>query len=214
MEIEMALIAQSSGGKEFKPVPQGAHVGRCYRVIDLGTQTSEFQGKKRVARKVLLAWELFGEDEDGQALLTDDGRPLSITKRYTLSLSEKASLRADLEAWRGRAFTEDELAGFDLHHLLGVYALVNVTHSSKDGRTYSNVAGLSPLPKAMREHKPLPINANQFFDVTDPDKALFETFSDKLKETIQSCQQWNKKAANEAAKDKDGMAGAEDDIPW
>ena len=210
----MALIASTSGGSSFTPVPQGVHVGRCYRVIDLGTQTSEFQGKQKKARKVMLAWELFGEDEEGVPLKMDDGRPLSISKRYTLSLSEKASLRADLEAWRGRAFTEDELVGFDLKHLLGVYAMINVTHSTKGDKTYSNVAGLSPIPKPMREHRPAPVNENQFFDVTEPDKALFETFSDSLKATIQNCEEWKK--ASDVAKSSRGssMEEMESDIPF
>ena len=209
----MALIASTSGGSSFTPVPQGVHVGRCYRVIDLGTQTSEFQGKQKKARKVMLAWELFGEDEEGVPLKMDDGRPLSISKRYTLSLSEKASLRADLEAWRGRAFTEDELQGFDLKALLGVYGLVNVTHTQKGDKTYSNVAGISPLPKAMREHRPAPINENEYFDVTEPDMKVFETFSDRLQETIKSCEEW-KKASESAKSNRHSMEEMSDDIPF
>lgn len=209
----MALIASTSGGSSFTPVPQGVHVGRCYRVIDLGTQTSEFQGKQKKARKVMLAWELFGEDEEGVPLKMDDGRPLSISKRYTLSLSEKASLRADLEAWRGRAFTEDELQGFDLKALLGVYGLVNVTHTQKGDKTYSNVAGISPLPKAMREHRPAPINENEYFDVTEPDMKVFEMFSDRLQETIKSCEEW-KKASESAKSNRHSMEEMSDDIPF
>lgn len=84
----MALIASDTGGGDFRPVPQGVHTGRCVRVIDLGTQPREFQGKpKPPARKVSLTWELHGEDEDGTPLKTDDGKPLTISKRYTLSLS-------------------------------------------------------------------------------------------------------------------------------
>lgn len=210
----MALIAVKTG-TDFKPVPQGAHVGRCYRVIDLGTQETSFNGKSRLARKVMLAWELFGEDDDGQALVMDDGRPLSISKRYTLSLSEKASLRADLEAWRGRTFTEDELAGFDLKNLLGIYGLVNVKHDTNDGKTYANVAGLTPLPKQMRDKKPIPVNANQFFDVTEPDMKMLESFSEKLKETIRACAEWNQKPVNEVArKPEPVVAEMSDDIPW
>ena len=215
----MALIASSSG-KTFTPVPACNHIGRCYRVIDLGTQMSEFQGKKRKARKVMIGFELFGEDDEGTPLLLEDGRPMSISKRYTLSLSEKAILRADLESWRGRAFTDDELAGFDLKHLLGVYALVNVKHDTRDGKTYANIASLSPLPKAMRANKPIPVNADQFFDVTEPDRDLYETFSDSLKSTIGACEEWNPTKANEAARRTEpgdgspGVGGLDDDIPF
>ena len=212
----MALIVTATQQSQFKLTPQGAHIGRCYRVIDLGTQTNEWQGKKRVSRKVMISWELFGEEEDGTPLKMEDGRPLAISKRYTLSLSEKANLRADLESWRGRGFTDDELQGFDLKTLLGVYGIVNVTHSTRDGKTYANVASLTPLPKAMKDHKPIPVNENQFFDVTEPDMEAFELFSDKLKETIKACQEWSPEAMNKVArKNKDGVEGLEDDtIPF
>ena len=74
----MALIATAAGGKDFIPVPPGNHVGRCYQIIGLGTQKSEFQGKVRFAKKVMLAFELFGEDEDGQALVVEDGWPMTV----------------------------------------------------------------------------------------------------------------------------------------
>jgi hypothetical protein len=212
----MAVIAANNGG-DFKPTPQGNHIGRCYRVIDLGTHKREYQGKpKGAARKVMIAWELLGEDEEGAPLKMEDGRPLSISKRYTLSLGEKANLRSDLEAWRGRAFTDDELAGFDLKQLLGVYAMVNVKHEKKDAKTYANVAGLAPLPKAMRETRPAPVNPPQFFDVTEPDMAMFEKFSDNMKELINSCHEWNKETANAAAQRQEngGVSGMDDDIPF
>ena len=211
----MGLIVSASQQSQYKLTPPGNHVGRCYRVIDLGTQITEWQGKKRVSRKVLISWELFGEDEDGNRLQMEDGRPMSISKRYTMSLSEKANLRADLKAWRGRDFTDDELQGFDMAKLLGVYCLVNVTHTQRDGKVYANVDGLTPLPKTMRDHKPIPVNENQFFDVTKPDMELFETFSDGLKTTIKACQEWNPATPSKVpSKGEEGTAGLDDDIPW
>lgn len=188
-ETEMALIAADNGGS-FKPVPQGVHMARCYRVIDLGTQETNYQGELKAQRKIIIGWELFGEDEAGEALTTDDGKPMTISKRYTLSLSRNARLRADLESWRGRAFTDQELRGFDVGNLLGVYCMVNVTHDSRDGKTYSNIASISPVPAMLKNAKPAGIHPNQTFDVTDPDMAVFETFHDKLKELIQQSFEW------------------------
>ncbi len=75
---------------------------------------------------------------------------MCIYKRYTLSLHENASLRKDLENWRGKKFTEEELQGFDLEKLLGVNALITVVHSQgADGKTYSNIAAVSKLMKGM-----------------------------------------------------------------
>lgn len=191
----MALIATKSASVEFKPAPQGVFTARCYRVIDLGTQEKTFQGvSKGKARKVLIGWELFGEDEDGHPLMTDEGKPVSVTKRYTVSLGDKAKLRSDLESWRGRAFTEDELAGFDLKNLLGVYALINVKHDIKPEAIYANVASISPIPKQMRASLPEGFNELQFFDVEEPDMGMFSTFSEKLRLVISASEEFKARA--------------------
>ena len=39
----MAFIASDSGGGNFKRVPAGAFIGRCYRMINIGTQLSSGQ---------------------------------------------------------------------------------------------------------------------------------------------------------------------------
>jgi len=189
----MAFIAQDTGGGDFKRVPPGVHIGRCYSLIDLGSQKVEFQGDVKIQHKILVRWELFGEDEDGQPLTIEmDGRtmPMTISKRYTLSLSSKARLRQDLESWRGRGFTDEEAKGFDVSKLLGAYCMVNVTHNETNGKTYSNVASLTPLPGALKHAKPDPVHPNQTFDLDNPDMALFETLHEKLQDTIRESAEW------------------------
>lgn len=212
----MALIATDSGGGNFKQIPGGVYIGRCYRLIDLGTQHGEYQGVPNLKRKVMVSWELFGEDADGQPLSTDDGKPLVISKRYTLSLGKNAALRSDLESWRGKSFTDAELKGFNVSNLLGVYAMVNVTIDERDGKTYSNVKSLSPLPSALKNSKPLAVNDDEEFDVTAPDMEMFERFSDKLKETIRACTEWKANgnaAAVSARPERELATTADDDIP-
>jgi len=70
--------------KEFQIAPTGSHLARLYRIIDLGTQKSEYMGKVNMLRKVKFFWELHGDD-----LKTDDGKPLIQTRNYTLSLGRK-----------------------------------------------------------------------------------------------------------------------------
>ena len=83
----------------------------------------EYGGKEKQQHKIRIAWELFGEDEEGNQLTVDvDGRqmPMTISKSYTVSLHEKSSLRKDLAAWRGRDFTDEEAKAFDVSRLIGV----------------------------------------------------------------------------------------------
>jgi hypothetical protein len=189
----MGFIAADSGGSNFKRVPAGVHIGRCYSLIDLGTQRTEGQYGVKMQHKVRIGWELFGEDENGGPLVVDvDGQdmPMTISKSYTVSLHEKAGLRKDLSAWRGRDFTEDEAKAFDISKLLGAYCMVNVTTSETNGKTYSNVAGLTPLPAALKNAKPAGVHEILKFDLDAPDVAILESFHDKLKDAIKSSPEW------------------------
>src|SRR6185295_3766959 len=96
--------------KQFTPAPEGLHNAVCVDVVDLGIVDTKF-GKKEQIR---LCWEL----DPATAGTLDDGRRFLIQKTYTPSLLEKAALNKDLKAWRGRAFTAEELAGFDLDNVL------------------------------------------------------------------------------------------------
>ena len=185
----MGFIASDNGGGDFKKVPQGVHMGRCYSLIDLGTQLVKSQHGDKLMHKIRIAWELCGEDEAGKPLTVDyEGKvmPMTISKSYTLSLSEKANLRKDLQAWRGRDFTEEEAKGFDITKLLGVYCMVNVTHSETNGKTYANVSGLTPIPSALKNAKPDAVHSNIIFNLDEPDWEVFATFHEKLQDAIKS----------------------------
>lgn len=216
----MALIATGSN-TEFKPVPEGSHMAVCYRVIDLGTQRWEYQGEPQIGRKVMLFWELHGEAEDGSPLTTEDGRPLSISKKYTLSLGKKANLRADLESWRGRAFTEQELAGFDIGSLLGAPCMVTVKHNASGGKTYANVASVTRFPAALKNMKPDAKNEPQLFDVNERNMRVFDTLPDWLTDIIKQSVEWSghkqtnlASAGAAAGRTANAVNDMDDDIPF
>lgn len=218
----MGFIAKDSGGNgNFKRVPAGAFIGRCYSLIDLGTQLSSGQYGEKLQHKIRIGWELFGEDDDGNPLTIEvEGRemPMTISKSYTVSLHEKAALRKDLASWRGKDFTDEEAKAFDVSKLLGAYCMVNVTTSENNGKTYTNVAGLTPLPSALRNAKPEPVHEHVVFDLDAPDERVFATFHEKLQEAIKRSPEWQNRfgvdgeansAAREAAYDDDSS-----DIPF
>jgi hypothetical protein len=191
----MGFIATDSGGGNFKRVPQGVFIGRCYSLIDLGTQHTSGQYGDKFQHKLKISWELFGEEENGTPLTIDvDGvmMPLTISKTYTVSLHEKAGLRRDLSAWRGKDFTDDEAKAFDVSKLIGAYCMINVTESTTNNKTYSNVAGITPLPGALKNAKPEPVYANVKFDLDEPNMKVFATFHEKLQEAIKKSPEWAK----------------------
>ena len=132
------MILKDSGGEDFEIAPAGVYQAVCYQVIDMGIKENKTFNNHQ--RKLRVAWELIGA-------VMKDGRPYSISSLYTASLSRKANLRRDLEAWRGRAFTEQELAGFSPKGLLGVGCQINVIHNESGGNTYANIGSIMPLPK-------------------------------------------------------------------
>jgi hypothetical protein len=218
----MGFIAKDSGGGNFKRVPAGVHIGRCYSLIDLGTQETSGQFGVKMQHKIRIGWELFGEDETGAPLTVDvDGKqmPMTISKSYTVSLHEKASLRKDLSAWRGKDFTEEEARSFDVSKLLGAYCMVNVTTSETNGKTYSNVAGLTPMPAALKNSKPAGVHEFVRFDLDEPDMAVFATFHEKLQEAIKRSPEWAQKHGTKhrepaMAGGGSGFDDMDDDIPF
>jgi hypothetical protein len=211
----MAIIGKVGGGGNFKKAPIGNHIGRCFKMIDLGTQTSkggQFAGK--VARKIQITWELLGDDAEGNAMtVTWEGKtmPLTISKEYTLSMHEKASLRKELGAWRGKQFTDEEAKQFDITKLVGVYCMVNVTHSESNGKEYANVAGLSPLPSALKNSRPAGVHSQVIFEIDNPDMEAFESFPDWIKDKIREAPEWE----NSVQMETEGASDEQDgDIPF
>ncbi len=137
----MAIIATAGDSKSYAPAPAGVHQGVCVDVIDKGVLEVTYAGKTKKQHKVSLAWQI---DE-----ARDDGKLHIVYKRYTLSLNEKATLRKDLESWRGRAFTRDEEMGFDVESIIGANCLLNVQHNTSGDRTYANVVAVMPISKGM-----------------------------------------------------------------
>lgn len=215
----MGFIASDNGGGNFKRVPAGVFIGRCYSLIDLGTQLTTGQYGDKEQHKLRIGWELFGEEEDGTPLTIDvDGKemPLTISKSYTVSMHEKARLRADLAAWRGKEFTDEEAKAFDVSKLVGAYCMVNVTTSETNGKTYSNVAGLTPLPGALKNAKPPAVHDVLLFDLDKPDMKVFNSFHEKLQEAIKRSPEWAAYAGvkKTPAEREHALSGIDDDIPF
>ncbi len=132
----MAITATAGGNTPREIIPAGNYLARCFSMIHIGTYEDEYMGEPKIVNKVRISWELptetrvFNEEKGEQ--------PLVIDKKYTLSLSDKANLTADLNNWRGQAFTEAEKSAFDITALLGVPCMLNIIHrTSQKGKEYA-----------------------------------------------------------------------------
>lgn len=202
----------SNQTRDFKPVPAGSHLGRLYKIVDIGTQQGEWQGKATYSRKMIFYFELHGEDDKGQPLTNDDGKPLIVTKYYNASLSEKSTLRKHLQAWLNIDFNNMP-QGFEVRSILGKFAMVNVINYSKEGKQKSAIDGLTAVPAIVAKHG-LPDGVNEIFmfDLNKFDSAKFDSLSDGVKKTIMDSPEYRALAK----KSEPAQAEEEfnDDIPF
>lgn len=189
----MGLIAKSTegSGSNFVPVPPGMHLARCYRIVDLGTQKTEYMGNVKQLHKVMFQFEVHSEDAQGNPTVTSKGDPMTVSKNYTVSLADKSNLRKDLQTWRGKDFSPEELKGFELKNVLGQWAMLSIAEVQRDSNTYTNINSVNPVPQAIKKNG-LPDGKNdlKLFSIEEADMELFESFSDNLKNKIRMSPEW------------------------
>lgn len=135
----MPFIAKEPDNSSgFKLPPEGTHTAICDMVVDLGQQ----EGPYGIKHQLYIRWELPDERIGSE--------PMTIGKFYTNSLHEMAVLRHDLEGWRGRAFTAEELKGFDIFKLLGVGCQITIVYGPRaNGQPGAKVSSVVGWPKGM-----------------------------------------------------------------
>ncbi len=209
----MQLPKPTEGGN-FEPCPAGTFTAICYRFIDLGTHENEYMGERKTRHEVLLSWEIVDET-------MADGRPFTASKKYTWSMHEKATLRKDLEAWRGKAFEDADFDGpsaFNVRKLIGKPCTLTVTHDVKSDKTYSKVAAVGKVmrgivpPNMTNDPVYIALTADEF------DGEAFGKLSDKLKALITGSPEYLEISRTRARHDDPGAGYSErhpdDDIPF
>lgn len=141
------MVVAKDSGVDFERIPAGTWQAVCVADYDLGFQQTAQYGAKH---KVLITFEITEVMQKGEHA----GKRFQISKRYTNSLNEKSQLRKDLEAWRGKPFTADEVKGFDLDKLIGANCFLNIVHEQKGDRTYANIKAIMKVPNGTPMMKP------------------------------------------------------------
>lgn len=204
----MALTIPKNEGGNFELCPEGNHVACCYAIIDLGTHEESYEGQPpKPKRKIFIQWEIPDE-------LRTDGTPFRIGKTYTLSSNEKATMRKDLESWRGAKFSEDDLGNFRLKNLIEKACMLNVVPSERDGKTYANIASIARMPKGVPA--PKLSEHHLFFSLEDDefDADMLERVGPRLREQIEASPEYQNVMSNLAAVNNGSSKEAMIDIPF
>ena len=180
----MSLKAKRKAVSTIPPMDGGTYMAVCVAVVDLGEQYKQFEKQKqgKYAEECMFIFEIPSErvEVDGE----DKPRWLS-SRRFTVSLHERAALYQMLTSWRGKALTDAELdpqgEGFDLMQMAGVPAMLSVTIAEKDdGSKFNRIEAVTGFPKGIPA--PQPENEILIFDADEQDMAVL----DKLPEWIQN----------------------------
>ena len=138
------ILATGNTETKREIVPSGTHIARCYSMIHIGTVEWEWQGETKYSNKIRVTFELPHEMRD----FSGEQKPMVISKEYTLSLHEKSNLRRDLEGWRGKSFTNKELAHFDTTNLISKECNISIIHkTSKSGNEFAQIGSISGITK-------------------------------------------------------------------
>ena len=209
----MPIIATNAGGDYHNILPpNGNHTAICVRMIHIGTAEFEYKGEKKKQNRVRLYFELSYEKATFKAENGEEN--FMVSKEYTLSMHEKATLRKDLESWRGKAFTEEEAKAFDITVLLGVCCMVNIITKVHEGtgNKYAQIASISGLPKGME--KPQRVNDLFEFSVAEFDEKKFAGLSEYIQERIKQTDEWKAYTKQEAGEIETHSPNEEDDLPF
>lgn len=204
-------VSENGGGSSIPVLPEGSYAAVCYMLVDIGLQKNERYGNS--SRKVIIGWELPDEfvEVDGEQ------KPRVFSTQYTASLNEKAILRRDLAAWRGRDFTDEELFAFDLKSIVGAPCLIQIIHKDGgNGKTYANLASIMKLPRGMAV--PPPTLDRIVFDIDESPLSDMDKLPEWIAKKIESSESYQQRLRNESggASNAPGFEEipADDELPF
>lgn len=147
----MGFILVDKGESDYELIPETVYIATCILLADLGTVSESYKGEApKDVEKLYIGWELNSSNKEG--------KPYVIGCTYGAYLGSKATLRKDLQSWRGRAFTEEELKGFDIRNILGKSCSIGIIHkspASDPSKKYARVGSIQALPGGVTPYAPL-----------------------------------------------------------
>lgn len=214
----MSMIAKDSGNVSIEKLENGVYTATSSMIIDLGLQLSEKFEKTQ--RKMMILWNVLGEEVE----INGEKLPRTMSKEYSFSLGEKSNLRKDLQAWRGKSFTDEELQGFNLLNILNKSCQLQIILEEKNGKKYNNIASIMALPKGTEI---TPLEKTSHFDMENPETwnnwaEIPEWIQNKIKKaqnyTSSGLEQFVKEYEEITKKDNKQenleLIAADDDLPF
>ena len=214
----MEFIAKSEGNTSIPKLENGVYTAISSMMIDLGGQKSILDSNIR--RKFIMVWNIVGEFIE----VNKKQLPRVMSKEYTLSLNEKSNLRKDLQAWRGQAFTEDELQGFDILKIMNKPCQLQIINEEKNGKTYNNISAIMAMTKGMNVEllKETTVFITNNAETWNNWEKIPKWIQEKIKKSEgyensdlkKYVDEYEKMAENNKPVETDGVIAPDDDLPF
>ncbi len=187
----MSLKIRKKSSASLPPMDAGTYPAVCVGVVDLGEQYSETF--KKYSDKLLVIWEI-----PSQTVQIDgEDKPRWLSKDFSASLHEKSNLYQTLVSWRGKAFTEQELAAdrngfmqFSVLDMLGTGCFLQVIVEEKDSGSYNRITSVIALPAGMEA--PVTNTPLIAFDMDAWDDGVFNALPGWIQSRIKKSTQYQK----------------------
>lgn len=138
----MPIIPPKPKSGNWAPAPEGLHLAVCCDVWEPWTEERDAKFGGGLVDKTMVVWLV-------EEINPATKQPYEVSRIYTFSLHEKATLCQHLEAWRGKKLTEADKEAFDLEKLIGANCQLQVIHNITDKATYANIQAIVPAGKNM-----------------------------------------------------------------
>lgn len=176
----MPLQFPVKGGGDFKGLPSGSYIALCDQVVFLGLQPGSGlypDPKYQVYIRFQVPSERVEFEKDGKKT----NGPAVIGQAFTASMHKKARVRAVLESWRGKTFTDEEAGVFDVSSVLGASCMLGVVEKESGGKIYSNISSVGPLPRGV----PKPVAEGNLIYYADDETGMYEHLPKWIKEKLE-----------------------------
>lgn len=181
---------------------EGLHVARPIRIIELGTQESEWGDKFKVS----ISYEL---TESSAVFNPDNGEQnFVVHRKYNRSLHKRSDLGKDVRAIMGKRFPDK--GTFEMDQILDEPCQVEIAHS-EDGQ-YANIVKVTaavkngkPIKVAKSENECISLYLDENFD-----EDVFDSLHDTVRAAIEKSPEYQEMFPDAKPKRK-GKAAEEDD---
>lgn len=201
------MKASNKGGGDFD-IEAGIYNAVCFGLIDLGTQHGEYKGVPNSKRQIIAKFELLDELYEYEG----EEHRSQFSMFYTLSLHEKATLRKHLKGWRGKEFTAEELAGFEMKNVLGKNCTLVIGTKENGKSTIESITKFKGAPVA-------PERELEYFSFEDFDGTFPAWMSEGIKKICMKSDEYaefDMSGVDQPDKPKDEipMNFDDDDVPF